>query len=45
MTEFVPWDSQPLGVWSEKYAEGKQIEVDGHLTHFIEKGAGSDVDT
>ena len=43
MTEFVPWDSQPLGAWSEKYAEGKQIEVDGHIIHFIEKGAGSPV--
>lgn len=43
MTEFVPWDSQPLGAWSEKYAEGKQIEVDGNLIHFIEKGAGSPV--
>lgn len=43
MSDFIPWDSQPLGVWSEKYAEGKQIEVDGNLTHFIEKGSGSPV--
>ena len=43
MSNFIPWDSQPLGVWSEKYAEGKQIEVYGNLTHFIEKGAGSPV--
>ena len=43
MTEFVPWDSQPLGLWAEKYAEGRQIEVEGNLTHFIEKGTGSPV--
>ena len=43
MSNFIPWDSQPLGVWSEKYAEGRQIEVDGNLIHFIEKGAGSPV--
>ena len=43
MSNFIPWDSQPLGVWSEKYAEGKQIEVDGHIIHFIEKGSGSPV--
>jgi pimeloyl-ACP methyl ester carboxylesterase len=43
MGNFIPWDSQPLELWSEKYAEGKQIEVDGHVIHFIEKGAGSPV--
>ena len=43
MSNFLPWDSQPLGVWSEKYAEGKQIEVDDHIVHFIEKGSGSPV--
>ena len=43
MVNFIPWDSQPLELWSEKYAEGKQIEVNGHVIHFIEKGAGPPV--
>jgi len=43
MGNFIPWDSQPLELWTEKYAEGKQINVNGHLTHFIEKGTGPPV--
>ena len=43
MTEFVPWNSQPLDEWSQKYAEGKFITLDGQSTHYIEMGAGEPV--
>ena len=40
MGNFIPWGSQPLAEWAEKYARGKLIDLDGHQTHFIEKGQG-----
>ena len=40
MRNFIPWGSQPLNEWAEKYARGTFIELDGHQTHFIEKGQG-----
>lgn len=40
---FVPWNSQPLDEWAEKHAPGSFIDLDGHLTHYIEKGEGSPV--
>jgi pimeloyl-ACP methyl ester carboxylesterase len=43
MAEFIPWNSQPLDEWSKKYATGKFITLDGHSTHYIEKGAGEPV--
>ena len=43
MAEFVPWNSQPLDEWAKKYATGKFITLDGHSTHYIEKGAGEPV--
>jgi len=43
MSEFVPWNSQPLEVWASKYAPGKFIELDGLSTHYIEKGSGKPV--
>jgi pimeloyl-ACP methyl ester carboxylesterase len=39
----VAWNSQPLAVWAKNYASGHFIDVEGHSTHFIEKGAGSPV--
>lgn len=38
---FVRWNSQPLQEWAEKYAPGKFIQLRGHSTHYLERGAGS----
>lgn len=43
MSEFIPWNSQPLALWASKYAQGKFIELDGRKTHYIEKGEGKPV--
>ena len=43
MPQFVRWDSQPLEEWRQKYASGKFIDLDGHSTHYIEKGEGQPV--
>ena len=43
MSGFVPWSSQPLNEWAEKYAPGKFIDLDGLSTHYIEKGFGDPV--
>ena len=43
MAKFVPWNSQPLEEWSKKYAIGKFIDLDGHRTHYIEKGQGKPI--
>ncbi|TFH31675.1 MAG: alpha/beta hydrolase [Anaerolineales bacterium] len=40
MSAFVPWDSQPLDVWAQKYARGKWIDLDGKSTHYTEAGSG-----
>jgi len=43
MAEFIPWDSRPLDEWAKKHAGGKFLELDGHSTHYIEKGTGEPV--
>ena len=43
MAEFIPWNSQPLTVWADKYAQGDFIDLDGRRTHFIEKGEGKPI--
>ncbi len=43
MSDFVPWNSQPLVDWASKHAPGKFIELDGLSTHYIEKGSGEPV--
>jgi pimeloyl-ACP methyl ester carboxylesterase len=43
VTDFIPWDSQPLEEWADKYAQGEFIDLDGHLTHYVEKGEGEPV--
>jgi pimeloyl-ACP methyl ester carboxylesterase len=43
MTEFVPWSSQPLEEWTQKYAPGKIIKLDGRSTHDIDMGSGEPV--
>ena len=40
MSDFIPWNSQPLEEWSNKYAKGAFIDLDGRKTHYLEKGAG-----
>jgi len=43
MSDFVRWNSQPLDVWADRYAEGKFIDLAGRRTHFIERGQGKPV--
>ncbi|MGD2026806.1 MAG: alpha/beta hydrolase [Anaerolineales bacterium] len=43
MANFIPWSSQPLNEWAEKYARGTMIDLDGLQTHYIEKGTGEPV--
>lgn len=43
MVNFIPWGSQPLDEWAEKYARGTMIDLDGLQTHYIEKGTGEPV--
>ncbi len=43
MRRFLPWDSQSLEVWAEKYASGDFVDLDGHRTHFVTKGDGPPV--
>ena len=40
MCKKIRWNSQPLDVWRAKYARGKFINIDGHSTHYMEKGNG-----
>jgi pimeloyl-ACP methyl ester carboxylesterase len=34
----VKWDSQPLDAWAQQHAKGEFIQLDGHQTHYIERG-------
>ena len=43
MSNFIRWNSQPLDVWSSKYAQGKFVDLAGRKTHYIEKGEGKPV--
>ncbi len=43
MSDFVPWNSQPLDAWAGRYARGKFIDLNGRKTHYIEKGEGKPV--
>lgn len=40
MSDFIPWNSQPLDRWTERHAKGKFVELGGRRTHYIEKGFG-----
>lgn len=40
MPQSVRWNSQPLDLWADKYAQGKFIDLGGRKTHYIEKGEG-----
>lgn len=43
MAGFVPWSSQAIEEWSQKHAAGKFVDLDGHRTHYIERGEGEPV--
>ena len=43
MPDFISWNSQPLEEWADKYAQGKFIDLDGHITHYLEKGEGEPI--
>ncbi|MDD5590341.1 MAG: alpha/beta hydrolase [Dehalococcoidales bacterium] len=43
MNNKIRWNSQPLDMWRTKYASGKFIDLDGHLTHYVDKGEGHPV--
>lgn len=43
MKTFMPWNSQPLDAWAERYAEGSFIELAGRKTHYVERGQGKPV--
>lgn len=43
MAKFIPWSSQPLDKWAAKHAAGKFIDLDGHSTHYIERGEGEPI--
>jgi len=43
MGNFIPWGSQPLTEWTEKFARGNLIELDGYQTHFMEMGQGDPI--
>lgn len=43
MSDFIPWNSQPLDYWAKRYAKGRFVDLDGHSTHYIEMGEGEPV--
>lgn len=43
MSEFIPWNSQPLDYWAGKHAQGKFVDLNGRKTHYIEKGEGDTI--
>jgi pimeloyl-ACP methyl ester carboxylesterase len=43
MTDFVPWNSQPLDDWAKEFAEGDSIDLRGRRTHFVQRGQGEPV--
>jgi len=43
MSKYIKWNSQSLDSWTGKYAQGKFVDLDGHKTHYIEKGEGEPI--
>jgi pimeloyl-ACP methyl ester carboxylesterase len=43
MPAYVPWDSQDLDEWGSRHAPGTFIDLEGHTTHYLEKGTGEPV--
>ncbi|TET35971.1 MAG: alpha/beta hydrolase [Anaerolineales bacterium] len=40
MDSFISWNSQSLQEWTEKFAKGQIIEINGNQTHYIDVGQG-----
>jgi pimeloyl-ACP methyl ester carboxylesterase len=43
MDSYIPWNSQSLEKWSNRYARGEFIELNGRSTHYLERGDGEPV--
>ncbi len=43
MSEFLPWNSQPIDEWADLYAEGEFVDLAGRRTHFVKRGQGNPV--
>ncbi|MBW2637474.1 MAG: alpha/beta fold hydrolase [Deltaproteobacteria bacterium] len=43
MPAYVPWDSQDLDEWGSRHAQGTFIDLEGHTTHYLEKGTGKPI--
>jgi len=43
MAKYIPWNSQSLDLWAQKYALGKFVDLDGRRTHYTEQGEGDPV--
>ncbi len=43
MPAYIPWNSQDLHEWASKHAPGTLIDLDGHATHYVERGTGEPV--
>ncbi len=43
MTEFIPWNSQPLEEWAGRYAAGNFVDLQGRRTHYLDLGEGPPV--
>lgn len=41
--DFVPWNSKPLDDWARRHAPGNLVDLGGHSTHYLERGAGRPV--
>jgi pimeloyl-ACP methyl ester carboxylesterase len=43
VSNFVPWDSQPLEAWAARHAPGKFVDLGGRRTHYLVTGKGPPV--
>jgi pimeloyl-ACP methyl ester carboxylesterase len=43
MSDFVPWDSQPIEAWAALHAPGQFVDLGGRRTHYVVKGEGPPV--
>jgi hypothetical protein len=41
MSEFIPWNSQPLDLWADRYTEGKSIDLAGRRIPSLSAGRAS----
>ena len=43
MSDFVPWDSQPIDAWAVRHAQGRFVDLNGRRTHYVVRGEGTPV--